>query len=160
MKLHSSTLAGILAGLVFSVVWAADAPPKPAAAIADLSVCVLHYGGYGECISELPDSQVLASPSWDISAGPPPLLPKKAEFIAKDQIEAFSAPYSFRAKPLRFSHQRTRLVKRDETHWFYAIEFIQRPAGGSTGGWPSIEVFVTFDKKVASLTLTSPPKDK
>jgi len=160
MKARSLICATLLAGPICFVAWAADDPPTQAAVIADLSVCELRYGGYGQCISELPDSQVLSSPAWDISIGSPPLLPAKAEAIAKSQVEAFVAPYAFRAKPLLLSYQRTRLIKRDATHWFYGIEFSQGPAGGSTGPWPSIEVFVTFDGKVGTLRLASPPKDK
>jgi hypothetical protein len=160
MKTSPLTLTGLLGAFVYFVAWAAEDLPEQASAIADISVCELRYGGYGQCISQVPDSQVLSSPAWDISVGPPPLLPAKAEAIAQGHITAFVAPYAFRAKPLLFSHQKTRLIKRDATHWFYGIEFIQRPAGGSTGGWPSIEIFVTFDGKVGSLTLASPPKDK
>lgn len=150
------TLALLFSSLS-SVIMAADAPE--AGVVADSSVCVLHYGGYGECISELAASQVLASPVWDVSAGAPPLLPTKAESIAKKEIEKLVAPYAHRAEPLLFSYWKTRLIELDETHWFYSIQFTQHPAGGSTGVWPTIEVFVSFDGNVGSLKLTSPPTE-
>jgi len=160
MKPHSLLLAGLLVAIICSVALAEEGPRKDAPALADWSVCDLRYGGYGECISELLASQVSAAPRWDISAGPPPLLPEKAETIASAQIESVVKSYVSGSQPLLFSHLRTRLIKSDEMHWFYGISFMQRPAGGGTGGWPVIEVFVTFDGKVGLLKLTSHPKKK
>jgi hypothetical protein len=151
MKVFSLTVT-FLFGVVLSVAWAADEPPTRPPVMGDLSVCSLY--GYGECVSELRDTQVTSAPEWDISAGPPPLLPAKAEAIASNQIAAFVKLYP----RLSFSHRRTRLIKRDAKHRYYGIEFTQSWAG--TGSRPIIEVFVTFDGKVGSLTLTSPPKSK
>lgn len=165
MRTFLLTLTALFVGLVRFIAWAADDLPILPTKIADLSVCSLNYGGYGQCISALGYSQVDSSPAWDISAGAPPLLPEKAEAIAKETIAAFVAPYAAipipylsEQKPLLFSYQRTRLIKHDAAHWYYGIEFKQRPAGGATGSWPTIEIFVTFDGQVGSLRLVSPPK--
>jgi hypothetical protein len=163
MKSASLALVDLLVAFICFVGCATDNPPKNGEVFAGIFIsgCDLQYGGYGQCTSELRASQVTSAPEWDISVGPLPLLPEKAEAIADREIERFVAPYAFRTEPLLFYRGTTRLVKSDKNHWFYSVTFTQHAASGNTGGWPSIEVFVTFDGKVGSLALTVPsPVDR
>jgi len=99
---------------------------------------------------------VLASPTWDITNGPLPLLPDRAKEIATTNLTAITKRWSRDGEPVLFHTAfKIKLERFDRTHWFYVVTFYQqRPPdrsrpGRSTGGPPPIEVFVTFDGKVA-----------